>query len=456
MIEFKRLYTFFFTVAVFMFATVAHAAPNFIVIIADDMAWDDAGAYGHPHIRTPNIDRLAREGMRFDRAYLTTSSCSPSRCSILTGRYPHATDAGELHLPLPASQFVVTEALRDGGYYTAAAGKWHLGEPTKEKFDRIYPRGASGCEHWVEAVADRPKDQPFFLWLASTDPHRPYQPNTIPEPHTPDDVVLPPYIPDLPGVREDFALYYDEIARMDSYVGKVLAELERQGIEDDTCIFFMSDNGRPFPRAKTTIYDSGVRTPFIVRYPGSVEAGSVCESIISAVDLSPTMLDMANLDVPTTMQGRSFAPLLSDPTEEIREYAYAEHNWHDFTARERAVRSKRYLYIRNEYNDLPGTPPADAVRSPTYQAMIAANDEGKLNDVQASTFIAPRPGEELYDIAADPYSLKNLADSPDHRDTLKKMCTLLDEWSEETEDTPPDERRPDEFDRRTGERLKKK
>ena len=124
-------------------------SPNFIVIIADDMAWDDAGAYGHPHIQTPNIDRLAREGMRFDRAFLTTSSCSPSRASILTGRYPHSTDAGELHLPLPAEQRVITESLRTKNYYTASAGKWHLGNATKPKFDRIYGGRPSGCEQWV-------------------------------------------------------------------------------------------------------------------------------------------------------------------------------------------------------------------------------------------------------------------------------------------------------------------
>ena len=431
-------------------------SPNFIVIIADDMAWDDAGAYGHPHIQTPHIDRLAREGMRFDRAFLTTSSCSPSRASILTGRYPHSTDAGELHLPLPAEQRVITESLRTKNYYTASAGKWHLGNATKPEFDRIYGGRPSGCEMWVQALQDRPKDQPFFLWLAAFDPHRAYQPNTIPKPHTPDDVILPPYTPDLPGVREDFALYYDEISRMDSYIGQVLGELDAQGVADNTFIVFMSDNGRPFPRAKTTLYDSGIRTPFIVRYPKHVKPGTTTDSIVSSVDLTPTILELAGADPLPTQQGKSFVGVLATPSVAHREYAFAEHNWHDFSARERSARSANFLYIRNDYHDLPGTPPADAVRSPTYQAMIAAHKRGELPPEQQGTFITPRPAEELYDVRTDPFQLNNLADTPEHAATLTQHRAALDAWSRETNDTAPAERRPDEFHRTTGERLEGK
>lgn len=431
-------------------------SPNFIVIIADDMAWDDAGAYGHPHIQTPNIDRLAREGMRFDRAFLTTSSCSPSRCSILTGRYPHSTDAGELHLPLPAEQKIITESLRAKEYYTACAGKWHLGNETKPKFDRIEAGRPSGCENWVKVLQERPKDQPFFFWFAAFDPHRDYQSDTISEPHTPEDVVLPPYIPDLPGVREDFALYYDEISRMDSYVGQVLDELEAQGIAENTCIVFMSDNGRPFPRAKTTLYDSGIRTPFIVRYPKLVPPGLTTDSLVSSVDLTPTILELAGADALPTQQGKSFAKVLTAPDTGYREYAFAEHNWHDFSARERSARSESFLYLRNDYTDLAHTPPADAVRSPTYQAMITAYEKDALTPEQQGTFIAPRPAEELYDVRRDPFQLNNLADTPEYDDILTKHRAALEAWSRETDDAAPTERRPDEFDRTTGERLVKK
>ncbi len=219
--------------------------PNFLVFIADDMAWDDCGAYGHPSIRTPHIDELARQGMRFDNAFLTCSSCSPSRCSILTGRYPHNTGASELHQPLPEDQITVAKLLKQAGYYTAAAGKWHLGPSEKKNFDRIHP----GREKvWQQAIEQRPRDQPFFLWMAFFDPHRPYQPDTIKQPHTPADAVVPPYLPDVPDTRHDLALYYDEIARMDSVIGDVLAELELQGVADNTVVVFLSDNGRPFRR----------------------------------------------------------------------------------------------------------------------------------------------------------------------------------------------------------------
>jgi len=432
----------------------AAAGPlNFVIIIADDMAWNDAGAYGHPHIRTPNIDRLAREGMRFDRAFLTTSSCSPSRSSILTGRYPHATGAGELHQHLPASQILVTKPLRDAGYYTAAAGKWHLGDAVRDRFDRIYGGRPSGCENWVQALADRPKNAPFFLWLAATDPHRPYRADTISEPHTPDDVVIPPFLPDNAETRADFAMYYDEVARMDSYIGAVLDELDRQDIADSTCVIFLSDNGRPFPRCKTTLYDTGIRTPFIVRYPGLTPRGASTMSLVSTVDLAPTVLELAKVKPLSTFQGMSFAAILADPARRVRERIFAEHNWHDFPARERAVRGDRYLYIRNEYADLAATPPSDIIRSETYRSMLKALEEGTLPEEHAASFIAPRAKEELYDTTNDPYTMHNVIDSPDLADLLGELRAELDAWTTATEDDAPPVRRRDEFDRVLGTRL---
>ena len=171
----------FVCIAVTLHGHSAYAAkPNIILIIADDMAWNDCGAYGHPKIRTPNIDKLAQQGMTFNNAFLTTSSCSPSRCSIITGRYPHNTDAGQLHLPLPKEQVTFPELLKQAGYHTGAAGKWHLGNATKPKFDIVREGGDSGgAGHWVPMLKDRPTDKPFFMWFASFDPHRPYQKNTI-------------------------------------------------------------------------------------------------------------------------------------------------------------------------------------------------------------------------------------------------------------------------------------
>jgi arylsulfatase A-like enzyme len=424
--------------------------PNILVFIADDMAAEDCGAYGHPKIRTPNIDRLAREGMRFTRAVLTCSSCSPSRSSILTSRYPHNTGAEQLHWPLPADQIMVSSILREAGYWTAAVGKWHVGEAVRRQFEKTAPR----FDDIVATLRNRPRDRPFFVWAASTDPHRPYQARAIPNPHNASDAVVPPYLPDVAEVREDLALYYDEIARLDSAIGEVLRELAQQDALDDTLVVFMSDNGRPFPRCKTTIYDSGIRTPLIVRFPRLVKGGAVCDSLVSSIDLSPTFVELAGVDRPQSFQGRSLLPLLKDAgSPAIRQYAFAEHNWHDFDDHSRAVRSQRFKYIRNWYNDVPGTPPADAVRSPSFQAMRRLRDTSKLNEAQVNPFRKPRPAEELYDVEADPHELVNLVDNSRDADELNRLRQALDEWMRETGDGVPAERTPDEFDRETGKRL---
>lgn len=425
--------------------------PNFIVFIADDAAWDDCGPYGNENIKTPNINKLAESALVFDNAFLTTSSCSPSRCSILTGRYPHSTGAPELHMPLPADQVLFAGKLQDAGYYTAVAGKYHIGPP-REEFDSIYGGGPSGCENWVRAIQNRPKEKPFFLWLAAFDPHRDYFSNTIPEPHNPENVIVPPYLPDNDSTRKDLALYYDEISRLDSYLGKVMEELKKQGEDDNTLVIYMTDNGRPFPRCKTRLYDSGIKTPFIVRWPGKIETGRT-DALVSVIDIAPTFCELAGAEIPKTFQGVSFAPVLSDPDTETRDYIAGEHNWHDYQAHERAVRNKNFLYIRNEFPEFNASPPADAVRSITYQKMIEMYEAGELNENQLDCFVSPRPAEELYDVVNDPYQLKNLAQNDEYKDKLDEMRRLMNQWVIEFNDTIPENPTPDKFDRWTGERL---
>lgn len=427
--------------------------PNFVIMIADDVGWNDIGAYGHPNVKTPHLDSLATEGMRFDAAFLTCSSCSPSRCSIMTGRYPHATGAAELHMPLPSDQATIPGLLKKAGYYTASAGKWHLGDAAKKDFDLVVGGSPSGCENWLATLRDRPKDRPFFLWLAAVDAHRPYSENAISAPHTPDDAVVPPYLADIPETRQDLALYYDEISRLDSYLGQVVDELARQGVADSTFVLFMADNGRPFPRCKTTVYDSGVRTPFIVRFPQLVQPGTVCQQLVSAVDIGPTIAELAGLQESSTFQGKPFSTLLREPSRSIRDFVFAEHNWHDYQAFERAVRSEKWLYIRNEFPELPATPPADAVRSMTHQAMQRLHAQGELPPEQQTCFVAPRSRDELYDVDADPFSLKNLAENPQYEERLNLMRKALLEWQQETQDRVPANPTPDGFDRQTGERL---
>ena len=423
--------------------------PNFLLLIADDMAWDDCGAYGHRTIRTPHLDRLAQQGMRCDRALLTCSSCSPSRASVLTGRYPHSTGAQQLHLPLPAHQVTVAELLRAAGYYTAAAGKWHLGAAAKAKLDAVQ----EGEEELVSTLRNRPREKPFFLWLAFHDPHRPYQKGAIAQPHDPADTIVPPYLPDVPETRQDLAMYYDEISRLDAKVGEIITELQAQQAIDDTLVIFISDNGRPFPRCKTTLYDSGLRTPCLVRYPALVKPGSISSSLISSIDIAPTLLELAGIPRGASFQGESLVPLLKDPQAQIRDYAFSEHNWHDFDDHGRSVRSARYKYIRNYYTDIPGTPPADAIRSITFAAMKKLRDANQLSEVQKTCFTRPRPSEELYDVQSDPHELNNLADDPDHGPTLAELRKALADWQNATEDRVPTARTPDKFDRESGEPL---
>jgi len=450
--------------------------PSFVLILADDLAWDDLSPFGHESILTPNLQRLADGGMRFDRAFLTTSSCSPTRASLITGRYPHQTNAEELHWPLPKDQVTFVEKLKEKGYWTGAAGKWHLGGEVTDRFDKILeadesgfqlPAGdeaksgafsetlsgeeKSGCADWVRLLQERDREKPFFLWLASLDPHRPYEEGILEDGARSEEVRLPPYHPDTPAVRADYRLYYDEITRLDRHVGLVLDELEAQGADENTLVIFLSDNGRPFPRDKTTLYDSGIKTPLIVRWPARIAPASVCERLVSTVDLAKTILGIAKIEKPgITFGGVDLSPLFADPAKPIREYVFAEKNWHDFEDHARAVRNERYKYIRNHFTDLPLTPPADAVRSPTYAELLRLREKGGLNAAQARVFEAPRPAEELYDLRLDPHELTNLAGDERYAPVLKAMRAALADWAEKTEDKVPENRTADEFDRLTG------
>jgi N-sulfoglucosamine sulfohydrolase len=454
---------------------VSRDSPNIILIIADDLGWEDCGPYGNRAVRTPALDRLAKEGLRGENFILTCSSCSPSRSSIITGRYPHSTGAEQLHWPLPKEQTTFVEQLKAAGYYTAAAGKWHLGNAVKNRFDLVAEVGSegfqlptdakdvtkkkvggknpSGCEAWVPVLKEVPQDRPFFLWLAAVDPHRDYQAGAVNPPHDPAAVVVPPYLPDTPEVRQDFALYYDEIARLDSFVEKVLDELDRQKLSDNTLVLFVTDNGRPFPRCKTTLYDSGIKSPFLARWPKKIKPGATTKNLLSSVDIGPTLLELVDVQPPASFQGQSFAKLLEGNQHTTRKYAFAEHNWHDYEARGRSVRTTDFKYIRNEYFNLPNTPPADAVRSPTFAEQRRLFAEGKLPREQATVFYKPLPREELYDLQADPHELKNLVDDPARHEILAELRKALDEWKADTVDTIPEERTPDEFDRETGEPL---
>jgi len=437
-----------------MAAKAQKPQPNVILIIGDDISVDDFGCYGHPTIRTPNVDRLAASGLRFTNAYLTTSQCSPTRCSLITGRYPHNTGAPELHTPLPAGQVMFPAILKAAGYYTAAAGKWHLGNYAKGAFDRIAGGGAGGEERWIDCLQQRPKDKPFFMWFAAYDAHRGWAPDKEAKPHTPEDAVIAPYSIDTPDVRKDMAMYYDEVQRLDRYTGEVVGELKKQGVFENTCIIFMADNGRPFARCKTRLYDSGIKTPLIVHWPGGLkQKGQVSHSLVSAIDLAPTILDLAGLTSPHSFQGISMTPLLADPDASIRAYAFAEHNWHAQIAHERMVRHGDYMYIRNAHPQLPQICGLDS-QCPQKELRVWAK-AGKLTAAQMDPLLEPRPAEELFHVVHDPLQLKNVAEIPQHQKVLEDLRAIVDEWQRRTGDTVPslDKATPDRYDRRTGKAI---
>ncbi|MCC6492082.1 MAG: sulfatase [Pirellulales bacterium] len=416
--------------------------PNFVLIIADDVSPDDLGCYGRATIETPNIDRLAGEGMVFDRAYLTTSSCSPTRCSLITGRYPHNTGAPELHMPLPEGQFRLPEALRSAGYHTVLAGKNHMGPAVQAAFDEATsPTGPGGERRWVEHLHGRPTDKPFLMWLASNDAHRDWQTSRQDRQYDPAEVVVPPFLVDGPATRKDLAAYYHEISRLDRFIGQVRQELERQGVADKTYVIFMADNGRPFPRCKTRLYDSGTKMPLIVWRPGTIGPART-RSMVSTIDVTATVLELAGVAIDARVQGVSFAPLLSDPSAEIRDYAFAEHNWHVGQAHERSVRHGEWLYIRNS---LPRQPLACVESGPRYPAgkeLWDAHAAGALNEAQGDVFLDPRPAEELYNVHNDPHQLHNLADDPAQGAALASLRRVLERWTEETGDSLPERLTP--------------
>lgn len=431
--------------AVLSCAAVTRAAeqPNIVFFIADDVSQEDFACYGHPTIKTPNTDALAANGMRFDNAYLTTSSCSPSRCSIITGRYPHNTGAPELHVKLPDAQVRFPELLREAGYYTVLSGKNHMFGNEDRAFDQITAGGGPGKEKdWVGHVQDRPKDKPFFFWFASTDAHRDWQISEHAPVYENDDVVVPPYMVDTEVTRADLADYYHEVSRFDHYIGLVTAELEKQGVLENTLIVVAADNGRPFPRCKSRLYDSGIKTPWVVHYPRMIASPSVTESLVSVIDLSATCLELAGVEQPECIQGQSFVPVLKDPTVEIRDMVFSEHNWHVYKNHERMVRFGDFLYIKNNFPNQPNLCYESDNKFPAGAELWKAHAAGKTTPEQQQVFANPCPEEELFQVSDDPDQLNNMAGDPAYAKVLGQARQLLADWTEQTGDTIPENPTP--------------
>jgi N-sulfoglucosamine sulfohydrolase len=447
--------------------------PSFVILMSDDVSYDDVGCYGSLSARTPSIDSLATAGLRFNQAFLTASSCSPSRSSIITGRYPHNLgEAAELHRPIAWHLPSIAGLLRDAGYYTALAGKHHMTwsppPPDKtgptEPFAKVYPRridgNSGGHGHWIQALEEAPSDAPFFMWFAALDAHRGWDADEEWDSarygpmHDPATVILPPALVDTPESRSDFASYLNEVTRFDYFVGAVIEWLKRANRYENTHIFVLSDNGRPFPRAKTRLHDDGMKTHLIVTGPTVAAAGGTTDALVSAIDLAPSIAELAGLAGSPTFQGRSLVPVLRNPAATIRPLAFSEHNWHDYEAHGRAVRDGRYLLIRNFRPLLALQGPADSVKSPSHQALRSARVAASmLAPIQQDVFLAPRPVVELYDTRADPHQVSNLAGRPELAAIERRLSGALEKWMDETGDSVPDAISPDTFDRETGEPL---
>ncbi len=454
-------------------ATAAVLPPHVIVLIADDISWNDFGCYGNRAARTPHIDALAQTGLRFENAYLTASSCSPSRSSMITGRYPHNNGAAaELHRPISAHIPWFPELLRQAGYYTALSGKNHMTSvkpapgqtPRPPAFDQIdngrVAGNSGGHANWVKVLRERPADRPFFGWFASFDAHRDWDADhqwveaDYGPMHAPEDVIVPPFLVDDAETRRDLASYHNEVTRFDHFVGEVVAELKRQGEFERTLLLVLSDNGRPFPRAKTRLHDSGMKTPLIAHWPEKIAAGQKTTSLVSVIDLAPTILEIAGCQIPETVQGISLGPILADPSAVVRRYTFSEHNWHDYEAHGRSVRGGDYLLLRNHRPELAWQGPADSVRSPSHRRLLAVRDAGRLTPPQADVFLSPRPEIELYHVVKDPHQLTNLAGQAATGKVEEELLAVLEQWTQETADSVPDVLTPDTFDRHSGEAIR--
>ena len=423
---------------------IKESSPNFIIFIADDVSWDDLGCYGNIDVKTPNIDNLAKNGIIFNNTYLTTSSCSPSRNSILTGRYPHNTGAAELHTEPPLEMISIPEILKTKGYYSLLAGKFHMGEYARKGFDEIHDtrkiNGDGGEKYWTTAIKKRPKNKPFFMWFSSYDAHRVWGENQFTGTHDPNTIKVPKYLVDNELTRVDLSKYYDEISRFDFYIGEVIQELKEQNVLENTMIIIMADNGRPFPHSKTRLNDQGVKTPFIINYPKLNKVNKTSSSLISSIDIAPTIIELAKINKIDNFQGESFLDIIKKPENPFRNYIFSEHNWHDYESHQRMVRNKNYMYIRNSRPSFPQEGPLDAINSATYLDLKNGKKNNTLTDLQAEIFLKPRPSEEFYDLNKDPYQYDNLIISEAgiyKSEKYNELKIILDEWIKETGDNLP-------------------
>ena len=422
--------------------------PNIVWISNEDMS-PHLGVYGDAMARTPVLDRLARESIRYTRAFTTAPVCAPSRAAIITGMYQTAIGAQHMRTTedrvpeLPGPYLAVPphyvkafpEYLRAAGYYTSNRAKtdYQFGEPFTI-WDDLGPNA-----HWRNRT-DR--SQPFFsvfnLMVTHESQIFPSSPARKGKALVTDleRVVVPPYYPDTPLVREELARMYDNIADMDGQVGEILKQLDADGLSDNTIVFYWSDHGDGVPRSKRSLYDSGLRVPLMIRAPGMTPAigNTVNERLVSMIDLAPTVLALAGVEVPAHLPGRVLIGPHAGPR--FPEYVFAARDRMDQEYDMiRSARDERFLYIRNYAAEQPY---AGHIiyrnQSNIMQEWLRLQAERALTGAAALWMRTSRPAEELYDTMSDPHQIRNLAGEMAHRETLERMRKALTDWMARTND----------------------
>jgi len=403
--------------------------PNVLWLISEDMG-HQLSCYGFDQIQTPNIDRLAKEGARFDNAFGAGPACSPCRSSFNTGMYPtvigscnHRTYK-ENKKKLPEGVKTITQWFADAGYHTCL-----MGNP-KEDFNFIPEGKTYDSKDW----SNRTDGQPFMSMYNFIEPHRWgwSKWDELAFHIDPNKVDPGPIYPDHPVMKQSFAKYLDFIVELDRKIGLVYKRLEDEGLLDNTIIFFLGDNGQTIYRGKQWLYDQGMRVPFIARYPKVFKPGTVRDDVVSQIDLLPTALDLAGIDVPAKIQGQ----IIAGPNRNKRKYAFAQRCRSDnIVDCIRSVHDGRFHYIRN-YMPEVGYPASDYVLKahPEYSVAKELYEQGKLTGAQSLFFAERKPDEELYDVEKDQWETNNLAKNKAYQNQLNRLRKALDDWQVEIDD----------------------
>jgi N-sulfoglucosamine sulfohydrolase len=429
------------------------AQRNVLLIVSDDQG-RDLGAYGSG-VRTPNIDALAAKGTLFTEAFATVSSCSPSRAVIYSGLYSHSNGMYGLAHDVHNQHFLpwvktLPQLLKSAGYATALVGKKHILPDAALPFDaELAPEQAGNRDvaHMASEMKrfiDASNDKPFFVIVGFSDPHRAPQnfgntqtwPQTTRAPYDAAKLTVPAHLPDLPEVRQDLAEYYESVSRLDSGIGLLLEAIKSSGHAEDTLVIYLSDNGRPFPRAKTTLYDTGIHLPLVISSPAQRQRGILNEAMVSWIDIAPTILDWTGAKASADYQlpGRSLLPILDRQRPAGWDRVFASHGFHEIHQYYpmRALRTRQYKYILNLAHQLPFPIAGDVASSPSWQA-VQKQKSPRLGDVPLEAFLQ-RPREELYDLTQDPTESKNVVDDSEHSAALASLRKELQQFRRATKD----------------------